>query len=99
MNNNVVEASVVEASVADYLQVQVEEVRGKSKKSACVKARHYSIYFLHTKYGYTGGQLSKLYNITRHHVFDVCALMDTYRRIDSNYRKELSEVETILDGI
>lgn len=93
-----VDARIIEAEIARYIGIPVEEVRGKNKKSACVKARHYSIYFLHTVYGYTGGQLSKLYNTTRHRIFDICGQMNTYRRIDASYRRELAELEVILDA-
>lgn len=95
---NGVEASTVEKVVAEYVGVPVSEVRSKNKKSACVKARHYSIYFLHKMYGFTGGQLSKLYGTTRHRVFDICGQISTYRRIDAVYRNELSELEAILDA-
>lgn len=94
-----INATIVEEAIAKYMDVSVEELRGKSRKSACVKARHFSIYFLHNKYGFTGGQLSKLYNTTRHRIFDICNLMETYKRIDAIYRSELSEVGSILDGL
>lgn len=94
-----IDATIIEEAIAKYVAVPVETLRGKSRKSACVKARHFSIYFLHNKYGFTGGQLSKLYNTTRHRIFDICNLMDTYRRIDAVYRSELLDVESILDDI
>lgn len=92
------EAMPVEQAIANYFGVDINEVRGKNRESAVVKSRHFSVYFLHTMYGFSGGEIGCLYGMSRHWVFDICRQMRDYARIDARYRKELSEVATILSG-
>lgn len=100
MNNKFsIEALSVEHAIANYYGIGVNEIRMDTKKSAAVKARHFSIYFLHTKYGFTGGQLSYIYNKSRHWIFDICRQMRDYAKIDAKYRKEMSELDTILSSL
>lgn len=90
------EAIKVESAISNYFGVDVSEVRGKNRRSAVVKSRHFSVYFLHTMYGLSGGEIGMLYGMSRHWVFDICRQMRDYARIDARYRKELSDVEAIL---
>jgi chromosomal replication initiation ATPase DnaA len=100
MNNKFsIEALSIEHAIADYYGINVDEIRMDTKKSAAVKARHFSIYFLHTKYGFTGGQLSYIYNKSRHWIFDICRQMRDYAKIDAKYRKEMSELDAILSSL
>lgn len=90
------EAVNIESAISSYFGVDVSEVRGKKRKSAVVKSRHFSIYFLHTMFGFSAGQLGLLYGMSRHWVFDICRQMRDYCRIDARYRKELTELKAIL---
>lgn len=94
-----IEALPIEHAIADYYGINVDEIRMDTKKSAAVKARHFSIYFLHTKYGFTGGQLSYIYNKSRHWIFDICRQMRNYAQVDAKYRKEMSDIDIILDQL
>lgn len=93
------EAVVVETAVANYFGVDIDEVRGKNRESAVVKSRHFSVYFLHSKYGFSGGELGCLYGMSRHWVFDICRQMKDYARIDAKYRKEMNDIESILSSL
>ena len=101
MNNSCfnIEALAVEETIADYYGIDVSEIRKDTKKSAAVKARHFSIYFLHTKYGFTGGQLSYIYGKSRHWIFDICRQMRNYAQVDAKYRKEMSDIDAILSSL
>ena len=93
----IIKVEDVESVVSEYVGIPVSEIRGKNTKSAFVKARHFSIYLLHTKYGFTGGELSKIYSTTRHRIFDICAQIRGYAQVDAIYRAELNEVQKLID--
>ena len=101
MNSNSfnIEPLAVEEAIADYYNIDVEDIRSSTKKSAAVKARHFSIYFLHTKYGFTAGQLSYIYNKSRHWIFDICRQMRNYASVDATYRTEMKDIDAILSDL
>ena len=88
--------SQVEGAIAEYYNIPIEEIRSNNTKSAATKARHFSIYFLHTKYKLTCGQLGEIYKRSRHWLFDICRQMRNYAQVDARYRKEMSDLESIL---
>lgn len=99
-NNSLnIEALAIEEAIAEYYGISVVDIRSDTKKSAAVKARHFSIYFLHTKYGFTGGQLSYIYGKSRHWIFDICRQMRNYAQVDTKYRKEMSDIDAILSSL
>lgn len=92
-------ATRVEGAIADYYRIPVEDIRSNNTKSAATKARHFSIYFLHTKYKLTCGQLGEIYNRSRHWLFDICRQMRDYAKVDARYRKEMSDLDAILSSL
>lgn len=89
----------VERAIAEYYGICVEDIRSNNTKSAATKARHFSIYFLHTKFMLTGGQLGSIYNRSRNWIFDICRQMRDYARIDIGYRKEMSDLDVIISSL
>lgn len=92
------EAVKVESVVAEYFGVDLSDVRGKNRKSAVVKSRHFSVYFLHNMYRFSGGEIGALYGMSRHWVFDICRQLNDYVRIDANYRAEMSDLQAIFSS-
>lgn len=89
--------NIVESVTARFVGIAPEDVRSRNAKSAYVKARRFAIYFLHTKYGFSGGQLCKLYGTSRNKIFDICAQIRGYAQVDAVYKRELREVEEMLN--
>lgn len=89
----------VESVVCEQVGVEREDVLGKTRKGACVKARHLSIFILHFNYRVTTRELSERYGCTKKHIFGVNAQMRNYMAYSSDYRELYEKVMESLEGI
>lgn len=89
----------VESVVCEHVGVEREDVLGKTRKGACVKARHLSIFILHSDYFITTRVLSERYGCTKKHIFGVNAQMRNYMAYSSEYRDLYEKVIKSLESI
>lgn len=82
----------VEQAVCEYINVSTEKMFEYTKKGACVKARHLSIFILHTLYNIPISYLSLRYNLSVRHVFRAVAQIRDYMRYNKSYSDLLSNI-------
>lgn len=80
------EISRIEQEIASQFSVTVEEVLGKSRKGACVKARHLILFILHRKHNVYVSHLSRRYNRHSRTIEKACHNFDFFIKSLSEYR-------------
>lgn len=78
-------AKDVELVVCSHVGVSHDEMSSHNKKGACVKAKHLSIFILHTSYGVSVKWLSKHYGFGVRHIFRVVAQIRDYMKYGRTY--------------
>lgn len=68
----------IEESIGNIFSVRHSDILGKSKKGACVKARHLSIYILHRDFKVTYRTLVSRYSISDRMIRWICQRWDYY---------------------
>lgn len=81
-------ASQVEAVVRDHVGLGIEVNLIGTKKGACIKAKHLSIFVLHTLYHVPISWLSKYYDVGIRHTFRLISQIRNYIKYNSVYREE-----------
>lgn len=85
-------ADKVEQIVCDHIGVSIELVFERTKKGECVKARHLSIFILHTLYHIPIRWLSLRYNFSVRHVFKAVAQIRDYTKYSKTYSDLCDEI-------
>lgn len=76
----------IENAICEEIGVSMDDMISKTKKGACVKARHLSIYILHTEFGVSIRYLSRRYGCTVRQVFRINNHMADYIAYSSQYK-------------
>lgn len=90
-------AECVEKVVCRHVGIDLNTIFERTKKGACVKARHLSIFILHTLYHVPIRWLSLRYNISVRHVFCIVARIRDYIKYSKSYRDLLDNIVHDLD--
>lgn len=98
MNNNEL-ATKIEQVVCNHIGIATEMLFERTKKGACVKARHLSIYILHNTYKFSISWLSSRYGIVTRHIFAASAQIKAYLKYDKTYRELYNEIVCDLDAL
>jgi hypothetical protein len=78
-------ADKVEQIVCDHIGITTDMVFERTKKGVCVKARHLSIFILHTLYHVPIRWLSLRYNFSVRHIFKAVAQIRDYIKYSKSY--------------
>lgn len=76
----------VESAVCDHVGVTKSQMMEKTKKGACVKARHLSILILHNMFKLSIRTLCLRYGYTQRQVFRINSQMKAYIEYNCSYR-------------
>ena len=76
----------VEGVVCNHVGVSIEQMLEDTKKGACVKARHLSIFILHCTFGLSIRQLCNRYGFSVRHFFRISQQMRDYISYSYDYR-------------
>lgn len=82
----------VESTVCDVIGVSMDEMRSKTKKGACVMARHLSMLILHCNYKISIRNLSLRYCFSVRHTFNAIAQIKYYLSYNEVYQSAHSEI-------
>lgn len=85
-------ANKVEQVVCDYIGITTDMVFERTKKGVCVKARHLSIFILHTLYHVPISCLSLRYNFSVRHIFKAVAQIRDYIQYNRYYSDLCHEI-------
>ena len=80
------EISLIEKTIAEQFGVTVDDVLGKSRKGACVKARHLILFILHRKHNVYVSFLSRRYDRHGRTIEKACHNFDFFIKSFSEYR-------------
>lgn len=82
----------VETIVCAHVGIERDQMLEKTKKGACVKARHLSIYILHSMFNLSIRDLSKRYECSIRQVFKINQHVVDYVAYNSHYREFYSSI-------
>lgn len=68
-----------------------------TKKGACIKVKHLSIFILHTIYHVPISWLSKHYDVSIRHTFRLISQIHDYAKYSSSYREECKSLVRMLE--
>lgn len=85
-------AQRVEQVICSHIGVDTSMIFERTKKGACVKARHLSMFILHTLYHISIRELSLRYNISVRHTFCSIARIRDYIKYSKSYRDLLNNI-------
>lgn len=77
----------IEELVCAHVGVEREQMLEKTKKGACVKARHLSIYILHSMFKVSIKDLSLRYGCSPRQIFKINQHMRDYIAYNAKYRE------------
>lgn len=82
----------IETIVCERVGVDREHMLEKTKKGACVKARHLSIFILHSMFCLSITKMSERYGCSKRQVFKINKQMRDYIAYNSKYRTLYEEI-------
>lgn len=85
-------ADKVEQVVCDHIGITTDMVFERTKKGVCVKARHLSIFILHTLYHVPIRWLSLRYNFSVRHTFKSVSQIRDYIKYNKSYSDLCGEI-------
>lgn len=90
-------ASQVEAIVRNHVGLDMNTSLIGTKKGDCIKAKHLSIFVLHTIYHVPISWLSKYYSIGHRQTFRLISQIRNYIKYNSSYRDECNSLVKLLE--
>lgn len=92
-------AEAIEQLICNHVGVDVDEMLTHTKKGACVKAKHLSIYILHNMYHISLSWLASRYGFSVRHIVAVSASVRDYVRYNNEYREWFYEIEELVNNL
>lgn len=89
-------ALIVENAACSEIGISYDDMRSRTKKGACVKARHLSIFILHTIYKVPLSWLSYRYNFSVRHILKAVAQIKDYIKYSKHYAELLNNIISVM---